>query len=100
MIKTCAACGAANPHISIGGVMICRRCDPIVRKRMDALRAEGKRVDVAKIALELFRAENSAGSYLLRDIPLELWQQAKHVAVDRGVSLRDLLLAGLHKEIE
>jgi len=39
-------------------------------------------------------------NYLLRDIPLELWQKAKHVAVDRGVSLRDLILAGLRKEIE
>lgn len=99
MTRACAACGAANPHISIGGVLVCRRCDPIVRERIGDLTAEGKRVDVAKIAIELFRAENSAGSYLLRDIPLELWQQAKHVAVDRGVSLRDLLLAGLRKEI-
>lgn len=37
--------------------------------------------------------------YILRDIPADLWTQAKHAAVDRGVSLRDLLLAGLRREI-
>jgi len=35
--------------------------------------------------------------YLLRDIPANLWQRAKHAAVDRGVSLRHLLLEGLRK---
>lgn len=48
----------------------------------------------------MFVAENSVGSYLLRDIPVDLWNQAKHLAVDRGVSLRDLILAGLRGEVD
>lgn len=44
-------------------------------------------------------ASPRAQNYILRDIPPDLWRQAKHVAVDRGVSLRDLLLDGLRKEI-
>jgi len=31
-------------------------------------------------------------SYLLRDIPEELWNRAKHRAIDDGDSLRDLIL--------
>lgn len=38
--------------------------------------------------------------YLLRNVPGDLWRQAKIAAAERGVSLRDLLLAGLKAEIE
>jgi len=34
-------------------------------------------------------------TYLLRDIPDELWNRAKHRAVDDGVSLRDLILSAV-----
>ena len=39
-------------------------------------------------------------TYLFRDIPPELWQQAKHLAVDRGISLRQLLLDSLRDFID
>jgi hypothetical protein len=39
-------------------------------------------------------------SYLLRNIPADLWQKAKHAAVDRGVSLRELILIALRDLIE
>lgn len=42
----------------------------------------------------------TSADYLLRDIPADLWQSAKHVAVDRGVSLRDLLLGALRRDLD
>ena len=38
--------------------------------------------------------------YLLRNIPEELWDQAKHKAVDEGLSLRDLLLKALREHLK
>lgn len=97
MSRVCAACGAANARYSLGGVLVCATCRPLVLARVEAASASGKTADAAKEALDLLR--ESATTYLLRDIPADLWQRAKHAAVDRGVSLRDLLLAGLRREI-
>lgn len=33
--------------------------------------------------------------YILRNIPIELWDRAKHRAIDKGISLREMLLAAL-----
>lgn len=97
MSRHCAACGSVNIRVSLGGVRLCNTCDPKIRAEIDALRAAGKTVDVSRIALALLRAENSLGSYLLRDIPTELWDRAKHTAVDRGISLRELIIDSLRK---
>lgn len=100
MSRHCAACGSGNIRVSLGGVQLCATCDPKIRAEIDALRAAGKPVDVSRIAMALFRAVNSVGSYLLRDIPTSLWDEAKHVSVDRGVSLRELILAALRQEVQ
>lgn len=34
-------------------------------------------------------------SYILRDIPRELWDRAKHQAINEGISLRELLFRAL-----
>ena len=99
MSRHCAACGSANIRVAVGGVQLCATCDPKIRAEMDALREAGKPVDVSRLALALFRAENSVGSYLLRDIPVELWDKAKHTAIDKGISLRELLLVALREHI-
>jgi hypothetical protein len=36
-----------------------------------------------------------ARTYIIRDLPQDLWQQAKHAAVDARISLRELLLRAL-----
>ena len=59
------------------------------------LRFEGKPVNAMHIARRLFRENHSGGDYLLRDIPADLWDQARIAARERGQSLRDLLLDGL-----
>lgn len=38
-------------------------------------------------------------SYLLRSIPADLWQAAKHAAVDRGISLRELILDAIRQAV-
>lgn len=95
MSGNCAACGRANARNSIGGTLVCAECRPIVQERLESARAAGKTADAAKEARALLR--ETSQDYLLRDIPADLWQQAKHLAVDRGVSLRDLILEALRR---
>lgn len=83
----------------MGGVLLCRQCEPDVKAEIDRLHAEGKPVNVSQIAREMFREGYSAGSYLLRDIPEELWNQAKHKAVDEGLNLRELILKSLQEYV-
>lgn len=95
-MRACDACGRTKgAMIGIGGATICRQCDPDVRAEMDALRADNKPVNVMQIARKIFRETHSAGNYLLRDIPEELWKRAKHHAADSGDSLRDIILKSL-----
>ena len=97
MSRPCAACGAADARNQLGGVLVCAACRPLVLERVEAAHAAGKTADAAKESLAILR--ESATTYLLRDIPADLWLQAKHASVDRDTSLRDLLLAGLRKEL-
>ena len=94
-MKTCDACGNPKANLGMGGAMICRACEPDIRIEMDRLRGENKPVNVLHIAKRMFRETHSAGSYLLRDIPQDLWTAAKHKAVDEDSSLRDLVLNSL-----
>jgi len=97
MTKLCDACGKpVVGGVSMGGALICRDCNADVTAKMDLLRSQGKPVNVIHIAKKIYRETHSAGNYLLRDIPDDLWQRAKHRAVDDGDSLRDLLLKALH----
>lgn len=97
MSRPCAACGRPDAHNSIGGTLVCAECRPGLMDRLDAARAAGKTPDASREARAMLR--ESAQTYILRDIPADLWQEAKHAAVDHNVSLRELLLAGLRKEI-
>lgn len=95
-MKPCDACGSPKAMIGMGGAILCRQCEPDVKAEMDALRAEGKPVNVLHIAKRMLRETHSAGNYLLRDIPQDLWTQAQHRAIDEKISLRDLVLKSLH----
>jgi hypothetical protein len=92
-MSNCDACGKSlQGGVGIGGAMLCRTCAEDVRQEVDQLHAEGKPVNALGIARRIFREQHSAGGYLLRDIPQDLWTQAKHAAIDKGLSLRDLIL--------
>jgi hypothetical protein len=39
-------------------------------------------------------------NYLLRNIPVELWDRAKHRAVDDGISLRELILRAIENYLK
>ena len=92
-------CDACGKHIvsgtGVGRATLCRTCLPDVLAEVERLRAEGKPTDALTIARRLFRETHSAGSYLLRDIPAELWTDAKHRAVDEGLTMRELILKAL-----
>lgn len=97
----CTACGSnVMPQNSMGGALICRQCEPDIRERMAALREAGKPVNVIQIAKKYFRETHSAGNYLLRDIPEELWKRTKYRAVTDGTSIRDLILKALYDYID
>jgi len=92
----CDACGKHTVSVTgVGRAILCRTCLPDVMAEIERLRAEGKPTDALTIARRIFRETHSAGSYLLRDIPEQLWTAAKHRAVDEGLSLRELILKAL-----
>lgn len=95
-MRLCDGCGKPNANIGIGAAILCRYCDVDVRPEIDRLRAAGKPVNVLQIARKMFRDTHSSGNYQLRDIPQDLWDRAKHRAIDDGDSLRDLILKALH----
>ena len=99
-MRNCAVCGKpVKGGIVMGGVLLCRSCEPDVKAEIDRLHSEGKTVSVSRIAREMFRENYSVGSYTLRDIPEALWTAAKHVAVDEGLNLRELILKSLQEYV-
>ena len=99
-MRTCDACGKPlQGGISMGGALICRECEPDIKSEIDRLQAEGKPVNAIAIARSIFRETHSAGNYLLRDIPEELWTVAKHKAVDKGMNLRELILDAVREYV-
>ena len=96
----CDACGKQiRSGTGVGRAILCRTCLPDVLGEIERLREEGKPTDALTIARQIFRETHSAGAYLLRDIPEQLWTAAKHKAVDEGLSLRELILKALQKYI-
>ena len=100
-MKHCEACGTTkNISGSLGGVMLCKEHYADISAQVDELHAQGKPVDVTRIARSMYREQYSMGGYLLRDIPSELWDRAKHRAIDEGISLRELILSALESYLE
>lgn len=99
-MKTCAACGSTKRLTSLGGTLLCVDHYHDLSAKAQELHAEGNTVDVGKMAREMFRAQFSAGAYLLKDIPAELWDEAKHKSIDTGETLREMLLAGLREYLD
>ena len=98
-MRTCDACGKPiDSGVVIGGATVCRSCEPEVKAEIDRLQAAGKPVSAIAVARSMFR-ETHAGNYILRNIPKDLWIAAKHKAVDKGMSLRELILDAIRKYI-
>lgn len=100
MTRHCEACGTTkNLGPSLGGVLLCRDHYYDISAQAEQLRAEGKQVNVAGMARQMYREQYTTGDYLLRDIPKALWDVAKHRAIDDGISLRELVLTALRKSL-
>lgn len=98
MDRKCAACGAkTNVVFALGGVLLCREHFQEVSARLEQMRREGKQGNAAGIAREMFREQYATGDYILRDIPRDVWNRAKHRAVDDGHSLRELVLKAVQE---
>ena len=83
----------------MGGASLCRKCEPDVKAEINRLQAEGKPASAIAIARSIFRETHSAGNYLLRDIPEDLWITAKHEAMDKGMNLRELILDAVREYV-
>lgn len=94
--RFCDGCGSTKVVVSIGGAMLCKTCDVDVQDEIKKIRASGKPVNALHIARRMFKEDRSAGNYLLRDIPAEMWKEVEHRAVDEGGSIRDIILKALH----
>lgn len=95
-MKKCEACGTAkNVFGSLGGVLLCKEHYADISAQVEALRSEGKQVNVMGIARQMYREQYSTGNYILRDIPNELWERAKRRSFDDGISLREVVLQAL-----
>lgn len=97
-MRECAVCGTNKRIIALGGVMLCQEHYAAVSEIIDTLRTAGEPVDVTRIAYRMRKELD--GDYLLRDIPRELWQRAKHYAVDHNMSLRQLIITALEAYIK
>ena len=99
-MRMCDACGKPlKGGTSMGGATVCWKCEPDVKAEINRLQAEGKPVSAIAIARSIFRETYSAGNYLLRDIPEDLWIAAKHKAVDKGMDLRELILDAIREYV-
>ena len=99
-MRKCEACGTTkNINGSLGGVLLCKEHFADISARVDQLHTEGKQVNVMGIARAMFREQFSTGNYILRDIPSELWDKAKHKAVEDG-SLREVILNALERYLK
>lgn len=59
MSKTCAVCGESARQ-SIGGVLLCAMHAAAIHDQIDAIRASGGQVDVARLAYQLREPETPA----------------------------------------
>ena len=100
-MRMCDACGKPiKSGTGVGRAILCRTCFPDVLAEVERRREAGEPTDALTIARQIFRETHSAGSYLLRDIPEQLWTAAKHRAVDEGLSLRGLILKALQEYLK
>ena len=95
-MRQCEACGTTQQlNGSLGGVLLCKAHMADIMAEVEALRADGKQVNVAGIARRMYREANGTNTYLLRDVPDDLMTAAKRKAFEQGVSLRELILDAL-----
>lgn len=100
-MRKCEACGTTkNIGPSLGGVLLCRDHYNDISAQVEQIRAEGKQVNVAGMARQMFREQYSTGNYILRDIPKELWDAVKQKAFEQGVSIREFMLNAAQTQLD
>lgn len=101
MTRKCEACGTTkNLNGTLGGVLLCRDHYADISAQVEQLRADGKQVNVAGMARQMFREEFSTGNYILRDIPKELWDAVKQKAFEQGISIREFMLNAAQAQLD
>ena len=100
MKKICDRCGAINPTNQLGGAILCRTCNTDIKPEIEALREEGKPVNVLHIARKHFKKNHSGGTYMIRDIPKKILNEWKMRAIEECGNQRDIVFAALVEYLE
>jgi len=99
--QICDACARPGATISMGSAILCRRCAPIVKQKIDRLHADKKPVNVVHIAKRIFRENYGTNQVLqIRDIPEQLRERMGRTALDEKTSIRKLVLKALYRYVE
>jgi hypothetical protein len=99
MSRKCAVCGTETTHPPFSGVILCEQHYTEISTQVNSLRAEGKQVNAAGMARKMYRKRYTPSDHILRDVPRELWDKAKHLAINEGISIRELILTAISKYI-
>lgn len=96
----CEICNKPSSH-GLGGVLLCAPCSVDVEVEIAKLRADNRPVNIGHIARRLYRElYPDAKTYNLRDVPEQLLRRAKQLALDRGITLRQLILETLREYVD
>ena len=98
-MSICDACQGAPGTISMGGAILCRSCEPMVREIMEARREAGRPVNIRHIAREIYRAQYAGSDLLIREIPAQLLAEVQAHARERGMSQRDYIIDALRQAV-
>jgi len=84
--RICEACGkTVLGGVSMGGILLCKQCDADIQDEIEQLRAEGKSVNVMRIARRMYR-ESHTRSQITINLQPELIDQVDIKARDEGRS--------------
>lgn len=83
----------------MGGAILCRACEPMVRQIMEQRRADGMPVNVRHIAREVFRRDHAGSDLLIREIPAQLLAEVQAHARESGMSQRDYIIDALRQAV-
>jgi len=86
--RVCEACGkdvTSSPSVALGGTILCRQCHADILEEIDELRAQGKPVDVMRIARRMYR-ESHKRSQITINLQPELIDAVDKRAQEEGRS--------------
>lgn len=99
----CEVCGEIKDCAPVEGAVVCEACAPEFRQALDKARnsgAWGRARDAHFVARQLLRDRGGMSQMLIRDMPAPAYKAIKVLAIERGVTVRELVLSALAEYIQ